>query len=155
MPLAGQDERSGRRGDRTPEERAELEQRIRTQMARMMQEQLELTDETAERLSAVVQQFVVRRRELSRSERAARRRVEALVLEGGEDQAEARQLLQRMIDLRRQESALFEEEQAALLEVLSPVKVLQLQSLREQMGRRIRSLRGNDNERGRRRGPGG
>ena len=74
------------------------------------------------------------------------------MLEGGVDDEEAQELLSRIVELRQQEAELFAEEQAALLEVLPAAKVLQLQSLREEMGRRIRNLR-RGGERGRR--PGG
>jgi Spy/CpxP family protein refolding chaperone len=126
---------------RGPQDRAAMEARVREQMARIVKERLELSDEEAQELSQVVQRFEGRRRELGRSEMATRRRVEALVLEGGTDDDEAVELLERMVELRRQEAALFEEEQEALLEVLPAAKVLQLQALREEMGRRIRSLR--------------
>ena len=71
-----------------------------------------------------------------------RRRVEALMLEGGQDQSEAAELLERMSVLRIQEAELFQAEQEALLEILTPVQVLQYVSLREQLGQRIRRLRG-------------
>jgi hypothetical protein len=128
-----------------------MEERVRRQMARLVKERLELSDDEADELSTVVQSFEQRRRDLRRSELAARRRIEALLLEGGVDDVEAVELLGRIVDLRRQEADLFEDEQEALLEVLPAAKVLQLQSLREEMGRRIRSLRRGD---GRRR-PGG
>ncbi len=75
------------------------------------------------------------------------------MLDGGGDEEEATGLLTRMADLRAQEAELFAVEQAALLEVLSPIKVLQMQSFREQIGRRIRALGGSrgDQPGGRRR----
>lgn len=137
-------------------DRAELEQRIRTQMARAIRDRLSLTDEQAEDLGGVVRTFEGRRRELSRSEQATRRRVEALILEGGEDEEEARELLSRMSGLRTQEVELFREEQAALLEILTPVQLLRMQAMREQFGRRIRALRGGrGNDQGGARRPGG
>ena len=141
-------QRGSDRGNRSPQERAEMEQRFRRQMARMMQQRLGLTDEQSEQLSAVVAEFDGRRRELRRAEGAARRAVESLVSEERDDQAEAQQLLSRLVELRDEENALFREEQASLLQVLSPVQVLQLQSLREQLGRRIRSLRGRGDDPG-------
>lgn len=66
------------------------------------------------------------------------------MIEGGADDEAAAALLRRLSELRQEESALFEEEQAALLEVLTPTQVLRLQALREEMGRRIRALRGGD-----------
>jgi len=138
----------GRRGGGM-QDRAEVEQRVRAQMDRMMRERLGLTDEEAERLSEVRQSFDGRRRELARSEQAARIRVEALMLEGGEDDVEALELLARMTELRSQEADLFVEEQTAFLEILTPVQVLHMQSMRDQLGQRIRALR-----RGRGRDPG-
>ena len=76
------------------------------------------------------------------------------MLEGGADEAEAQELPNRMAELREQEAALFAEEQAALLQILPATKVLQLQTVREEMGRRIRNLR-RGGERGRRPGGGG
>jgi Spy/CpxP family protein refolding chaperone len=145
---------TGRRGGGM-QNRAELEQRVRAQMGRMMQQRLGLTEDQAAELSEVVGSFDERRAELARAELAARRRVEALVLEGGEDDSEARELLTRMADLRQQEAAIFAEEQHALLEVLSPLQVLEMHGLREQIGQRIRALRGGrDDSAGSRRGRG-
>jgi hypothetical protein len=134
---------------RPPQDRAEMEQRYRAQMQRVVKERLQLTDGESEELSAVVQSFEERRRTLRRSEMATRRRIEALTLEGGSDEEEAAQLLARMVELRQQEAELFADEQAALLEVLPAAKVLQLQAVREEMGRRIRNLR-RGGDRGRR-----
>lgn len=137
-PLSGQDRRE-RRGP--PVNRQELEQRLRTQMTRIIQERLELTDEESERLSQVMEHFQEERRTLARSEQATRRRVEEVTAEEGDD-AEARELLDRLVELRAEESRLFQAEQEALLDVLTPTQVLRLHALREQMGRRIRALRG-------------
>lgn len=155
-PLDAQRGPDGRRG--LSQDRARLEQRIRSQMARMMRDQLDLTDDQAGELSALSQTFDGLRRELARSEQATRRRVEALMLEGGEDEEEARELLSRMSELRDREAALFREEQDELLGILTPVQVLKMQNMREQIGRRIRALRGgrgNDMGSPRRRGGGG
>ena len=156
-PVEAQRGPQGHRGG--ARNREQLEQRVRAQMGRMMQERLDLTEEEAEQLSEVVQGFQVQRRELFRLEQATRRRVEAFMLEGGSDEEEAIELLTRMVDLRAQEVELLAVEQAALLEVLSPIQVLQMQSFREQIGQRIRALGGarGDQPGGRRRrgGPGG
>lgn len=152
-PLDGQ--RGPRRGE-MGQDRQQLERRIRAQMGRMMRERLGLTEEEAMRLSEVVQGFEGQRRALFREEQATRRRVEALLLEDAADPVEATELLERMADLRAQEAELFATEQRALLEVLTPVQVLELQSLREQIGRRIRALRGRrDGRGGESRPPGG
>lgn len=148
----------------TEEEREAMMERIRAYMARTIQERLELDDAASENLSQVIQQYDRRRRALGRAESQVRRRVEEVVEQSEPDNELAAELLADMASLQRQESDLFAEEQAALLEVLTPLQVLQLQELREDMGRRIRSLRGRyegDGRRGRggddgrRRGRGG
>lgn len=133
-PLSAQDRGSGR-------DRGDMEERIRLQMQRVMAARLQLSEEESRRLTEVVRGFEENRRELRRSELAARRRVEALLLEGGTDDEEADALLARIVELRRTEAELFAEEQEALLEVLPAAKVLRLQMFREEMGRRIRALR--------------
>jgi len=140
LPASVQAQGSGRRGG--PPDREQLEQRIRAQMGRLMQQRLGLDQAQAAELAEVVQGFDARRRELFTLEQATRRRVEALILEDADDQQEGRELLGRMADLRRQEAQLFAEEQEALLGVLTPVQVLRLQELRQDLGRRIRALRG-------------
>jgi Spy/CpxP family protein refolding chaperone len=152
-PLAAQRAPDSRRGGMS---REELEQRFRAQMARLVQERLGLDARQAEALGEVMQSFEGRRRELGRAEFQTRREVEALVEEGRGSDARARTLLDRLVELRAQESALFAEEQAALLEVLTPLQVLQLHEIRSDLGRRIRALRsrGDDGAR-RRRGGGG
>jgi Spy/CpxP family protein refolding chaperone len=150
-PLAG----SAQGGDRrAPGDRAQLEERVRAQMARVMRERLGLTEEQAARLSEVAASFEGRRRELFSMEQATRRRVEALLLEGGTDREEARELITRMGELREEEARLFRDEQEGLLEVLTPIQVLRLQDLRQDLGRRIRALGGRDGQPGNGGGPG-
>lgn len=141
-----------RRGE--PPNREQIEQRIRAQMGRMMQERLGLDEDQAEELSEVVRSFDGQRRELAQREFALRRQVEAL-MDGDGDRDEARALLEQQADLRMREAELFRAEQEALLDVLSPTQVLELQDLRQDIGRRIRALRGGDGpDGGRFRGPG-
>ena len=136
-------------------DRERLEQRIRAQMGRMMRERLGLDEEQATRLAAVVQEFDERRRALFVEEQATRRRVEALLDQSTDDQAQALELLERVSELRLQEAQLFREEQAALLGVLTPTQLLELQDLRQELGQRIRALRGGrGGDSDRRRGPG-
>jgi Spy/CpxP family protein refolding chaperone len=145
-----------RRRDDAPD-RAQIEQRIRAQMGRMMQERLGLDEAKAARLSEVVQTFETRRRELAVREQATRRRVEALVqTDDASDQA-ALELVRLQAALRMEEAQLFRAEQDALLAVLTPRQLLTLQDLREDLGRRIRALRGgarDGNSSGPPRGPG-
>ena len=106
-PLAAQNPQ-GRRGP--PQDRQEMERRVRAQMARIVQERLELSNEESARLGEVMQRFEQRRRDIRRSEIATRRRVEAMMIEGGGDDEAAADLLGRLSELRQEESALFDEE---------------------------------------------
>ena len=142
LPLEAQRGRRGGGFRGQGPNRAEMEQRIRQRMGEMMRERLGLTDEQAAGLGEIVQGFEQQRRDLFRQEQAVRRRVEALVLEGGDGDEEGRELLARMLELRRSEADLYAAEQEALLEILSPVQVLRLQSLRDQLGQQIRRFRG-------------
>jgi len=128
--------------ERRDVDRVQLEERVRAQMGRLMRERLGLDEAEAARLSEVVRGFDVRRRELFAQEQAARRRVEAVLREGSDEEDEARELITRMWELRREEAELFREEQEALLDVLTPMQVLRLQELRQDLGQRIRALGG-------------
>ena len=52
---------------RPPQDRAEMEQRVRAQMQRVVKERLQLTDAQSEELSEVARGFEDRRRSLARS----------------------------------------------------------------------------------------
>lgn len=145
VPLSAQDRRDRRPG---PQDREAMEQRVRAQMARMIRDELGLTEAEYEPVGQVMGRFHEERRSLARSEQATRRRVEALLLEGGEDTEEARELLAHLVELREEEAAIFRREQEALLEVLSPAQVLELHAVRERIIRRIRSFRGRRGGRG-------
>lgn len=122
-------------------ERARLEERVRAQMGRLVRQRLGLDAQEATRLGEIMQEFDVERRELFQLEQATRRRVEAHRLERNADEDEARELMLRMTELRVREVELARAEQEALLEVLTPSQVLELQGIREQIGQRIRILR--------------
>jgi Spy/CpxP family protein refolding chaperone len=124
-------------------------------MGRLTRERLGLDEAESQRLSEVMQSFESRRRELFGQEQETRRRVEALIRAGGSDQDEAREVITRMWELRAEEAELFREEQEALLDVLTPVQVIRLQELRQELGERIRAIGGGRGGGGRGFGPGG
>lgn len=136
----------GRRGqdqsERQSGERAQLERRVRAQMGEMIKRRLGLTEEEHASLGEIAEEFMPLRRRLARVEQAVRLKVEALALEAPTNDAEASELLARLVDLRRQDAELFVQEQDRMLEVLTPLQVLQMHVLREELGERIRRLRG-------------
>lgn len=135
-PLGAQQSRGGE--DR--EDRTRLEERIRARIGQIMRERLELDSAEEATLSATVREFEARRRELSATEREARRRIDEL-LEGDVPESEAQALLRQMVEVRAAEADLFREEQARLVEVLGSARVLEFYELRRQIGQRIRAIR--------------
>jgi Spy/CpxP family protein refolding chaperone len=136
-------------------DRARLEERVRAEMGRLTRERLGLDEEESARLSDVMQSFETRRRELFRQEQETRMRVETLLRASGGDENEARAVITRMWELRAEEAELFREEQEALLDVLTPVQMLRLQELRQELGERIRAIGGGRGGGGRGFGSGG
>lgn len=122
--------------------RQQLERRVRARFAQMMQQRLGLSAEDTERLNTTVESFMERRQRLVADEQALRRRMEAIALEQEPTEAEARTLLTRMQELRDQEVRLFQAEQEALMEVLTPIQLVRFHAMREQLGQRIQQLRG-------------
>ncbi|MCH2465571.1 MAG: hypothetical protein MK237_06680 [Gemmatimonadetes bacterium] len=141
-PLEGQRGRRGGRRGPPPPERAELQQRVRVRMDEMIRERLDLTEKEWEEIGDEARGFEQERGALMRQEQALRLRVDALILEGSEDDEEAGEILDRLITLRRQELELFQREQERLLEILSPSQLVRFQNMREQLGEQIRRLRG-------------
>ena len=125
-----------------PQGREDLEQRVREGFGRMMRMRLGLDDDKAVELAEVMQSFQQDRMRLGRDEQALKRRVEAAMLEGGVSDAEAEGLLDRILDIKERELALFRAEQEGLMGVLTPNQLLQFHALREQLQERVRQLRG-------------
>ena len=123
-----------------PQERAELERRVRQRFGQIIQERLGLTEETAQQLGQAMEAFQGDRTQLMREEQALRRRVEAVVLEGGVSEDESASLLGRLVELKETELDLFRSEQEALMQVLTPFQLLQFHQLREQLNDRVRAM---------------
>lgn len=136
----------GQQGPQGQARRAELQRQIQQRFTTAMREQLDLDDEGMRAVGEVLDRFQRRRREVARERQNARTRVRVLGREeiGGaeltEDSAQA--ALDNLLRVTEAESQLFAEEQAALLEILTPVQVLRLQQLREQVAERMRGVRG-------------
>ena len=146
-----------RRGNQQPGggQRAEMARRIQARFDNLVREELELNDDQVEQLQGVVASFRQRRVEFSQRERGTRSRVIGLGVGGGErelSEREASEILQEMLALSGDEATLFREEQEAFLQILSPQQVVRFVVMRQQLGDRIRNLRGGV---GRGRGPQG
>ena len=125
--------------------RAEMERRIQARFDNLVREELELNDDQVQQLQEVVENFRQRRVEFSQRERSTRSRVMGLGVGGGRrelSEREASEILQEMLELSGDEATLFREEQEAFLQILSPQQVVRFMVMRQQLGDRIRSLRG-------------
>jgi len=142
IPVAPVEAQQRGQGRRQGQDRAELEGRVRARFGQMVQERLGLNQEQNARLGQIVAGFQEERMRLAREDQALRARTQALLLEEAESEDEALALLARVQELRLQEAALLRSEQEALLDVLAPLQVLRFHALRDQMGQRIRQLRG-------------
>jgi len=131
----------GERGDR-----AQMRHAVQQRFNQAMQERLGLNEDQMRELGQVMREFGEQRRELSQRQQRARMRVRMLGREemGGAELTEesAREALDELLAIAEEEVRLFRDEQAAMLEMLTPIQMLQFQQLREQMAERLRSMRG-------------
>lgn len=132
---------SAQRTPRDGDDRARLEERIRARVGEIIRDRLGLDEAEEAELSAITREFEGRRRSLSAEQREAREGVEALLRSETADEREAAALLERIGVLRSREADLYREELERLQDVLTPTQVLQLQELRQELGRRIRAIR--------------
>ena len=120
-------------------DRARMEAQLRERFEALLQRELELDEATSEALRERSASFMPRRRELA----LGRRQLQREMAEGAElSEERARELLDEMGRLARAEAQLLADEQASLLEILTPAQVVRLYGLRERLGRRIRELGG-------------
>jgi hypothetical protein len=135
-------------------QRPDMERRIQARFDDLVREQLDLNNDQLGRLQDVVDGFRVRRFEFSQRERRSRRRVAGLGGRGGRGgggvggdiaeltDEEASEILETMLELSDDEAGLFRDEQEAILEILSAPQAVRYIVLRQQLGDRIRALRG-------------
>jgi Spy/CpxP family protein refolding chaperone len=115
--------------------------RVQAEHERRMVEALGLTTSQSTALRALLQRYRESRMDMMR-ERASIREDLARHGESGGTDAEARRILDRMRALRAREIEMQRAEEEALLEILNPSQILQLQILRDHFSERIRQLEG-------------
>ena len=137
-----------RRGAQQPGgggQRSRMERRIQARFDNLVRQELELSDDQFRQLQAAAEDFRGRRVEFSQRERNVRGRISGLGARGGGrelSEPEASEILAEMLELSGDEATLFREEQEALLQVLSAPQVVRYIVMRQQLGDRIRRLRG-------------
>ena len=122
-----------------PQERPELERQLRERFEGMVARELGLDPGTAAQLREVSAEFVEPRRELSRRQRQLQMRMRSTGTILSEDRA--REVLDELVAVKRDEVDLLKMEQERLLEILTPPQLVRFYSLREQFAQRIQRLR--------------
>jgi periplasmic protein CpxP/Spy len=149
LPLAGEaaSGQSVRRRERIAAQEAapgrqQLEQRLRTGMARVVKQRIGLTDEQMSKLAQTNARYDARRRALVREERSRRVELRSQVLAGqGADQNRIAAALDRVLELQRQRIDLQIEEQGQLAAFMTPLQRAKYAALQEQIRRRVQGIR--------------
>lgn len=136
-PLDAQQQRR-----RTPAERDSLEQEVRQRVAKIMKEQLDLTDDQMQKLLESNRRFEGRRRALVQQERQLRSdlRREMRAKDSTRNPAIA-VLLDRMLELQQQRLDLLKAEQADLATFMTPLQRARHFGMEEQIRRRLSDMR--------------
>lgn len=123
-------------------ERAQLEQRLRERLARVVQQRLALDQAQMRRLQATSQRFEKQRLDLVRQERDARMQLrEELVDSSSADQAKVSGLIDRLLGLQRQRLDVLAAEQKELATFLTPIQRAKYLALQDQLRRRVEQMR--------------
>jgi hypothetical protein len=130
--------------------RQEMLVRIIDQFERRLTRELKLSDEQLDAIREITVSMRSERREVYQRRRALDERMREFAREGGSDR-EARRILSESRAIRAAEARIEAEEEARLLEILSPAQVLQFHAMRDELNERIRRLhrRGGDDGPGR------
>lgn len=133
----------GQRPEGPPaERRAQLEGRFQQQLATMLRERLQLSDEQLQRLTATNARFEQRRRAILVEEMQGRRALRhELMRNEAADQNRISALIERNLRLQRQRLDLVEEEQRELAQFLTPRQRALFLSTQEQIRRRADEVR--------------
>jgi len=121
-------------------QRLELEQRLQRGFYLQIQTQLKLDATQVEKLQGVMRSFQEERMTLSRAQASLRYKLRDPGLVDMPE-AEATGLLQEMVSLQEQELSLYKREQAQFLEFVSPVQLIRIYRLRDNLGQRVQQLR--------------
>jgi Skp family chaperone for outer membrane proteins len=134
----------------TPQERAELERRVRENFAAEVKKRLQLTDDQMTKLTATNQRLDAQRRQLFQQEREARvaLRTELASAEGSVNQPRVAELLDTLLRLQRSRLDLVEREQRELSAFLTPVQRARYQAFGDFVQRRMDDMDGRNGGRG-------
>jgi hypothetical protein len=138
---------AGSAGQQRGPGRLELERQVWARFGETVRQRLALAPESWRELEGILRTFREDREALTLREAQLRRRVVSQGVLAGRGQApplsdaEAREILAAMAEIRREESGLALAEQERLLEVLTPSQLVVLYALRDALNERARRLR--------------
>lgn len=122
--------------------REEILSRVVEHFQRKLRRELNLDRGQVEAIQEITTSMREERGALFHRRRELKQRLERFVDDGGSDR-EARQILAEIRALRAAEARIEAEEEARLLEVLSPAQVLRFQAMRDELNERIRRIHRN------------
>jgi hypothetical protein len=126
----------------TAPRRQQLEQALRTGVARVVRQRIGLSDEQMSKLARSDARFAARRRDLVREERLRRVELRRQILAGeGADQDRVATALDQLLALQRRRIDLQIEEQRELATFMSPIQRAKYVALQEQLRRRVEGIR--------------
>ncbi|MDQ6828757.1 MAG: hypothetical protein M3081_07805 [Gemmatimonadota bacterium] len=124
-----------------PEERAKLEQQFRAQIAQIVRQRLQLSDDQFRQLLSTNQRYEGQRRDLIRQEREVLQGLRDEQLSATPNQGRVSTLIDKRLQLEQQRLAITQQEQHELGGFLTPVQRAQYAALQEQIRRRLQEFR--------------
>jgi hypothetical protein len=126
-----------------PGRRQALEQRVRQQMAAVVQQRLRLNADQMRRLGEVNRDMEAQRRVLNQQERDVRLGLRAEVMRGDSaNQDRVARYVDQLIDVQRRRIELLSREQRALAAFMTPTQRAQYLAIQDQLRRRMEDMRG-------------
>ncbi|HJU68079.1 MAG TPA: hypothetical protein VJ650_07485 [Gemmatimonadaceae bacterium] len=131
------------RPESAPARRQALEQRVRQQMAVVVQQRLGLNADQMRRLGDVNRDMEAERRVLNQQERDVRIGLRAEVMRGDSaNQDRVARYVDQLIDVQRRRIELLSREQRALAAFMTPTQRAQYLAIQDQVRKRMEDMRG-------------
>ncbi len=139
MILAAPAPSTAQSGDRGQMSRQEMQQRVIQNFERRLVSELKLDSGQLEEVQAVALSMRDERVKLYQRRRALEEQTKRF-RDGGGSEGGARRILSEVRAIRAEEARIEAEEEALLLEILTPAQVVQFRILRDELNERIRAM---------------
>ncbi len=132
----------GRMQQATPEQRQQLQRRIREELARAAREKVGLTDDQMQKLAPVNRKYAEQRRDLMLQERDVRMQLRRELMDTtSPDQAKIAQYQHQLLDFQRKRLDIVDAEDKELSTFMTPAQVARYRALQEQIRMRVQQMR--------------